>query len=118
MKRIKQPTDCDARTIGEVVPGEGIGPLRLTEARSEAPVCDPQHDGPAVNWRYLPAYAAAFPTFAILAGCAVGPNYKAPQTTVAGSFANSPTNATSIDEAALATWWKGFNDAKLDRLVE
>lgn len=53
-----------------------------------------------------------------LSSCAVGPNYKAPHTTVAGSFANSPTNAVSADEAALATWWRGFNDARLDSLVE
>src|SRR5580765_245900 len=53
-----------------------------------------------------------------LAGCAVGPNYKPPQTSVAASFANAPTNAVSHDEAALATWWQGFNDARLDRLVD
>ncbi len=50
-------------------------------------------------------------------GCAVGPNYKPPQTSVAASFANSPADAASADETALATWWKGFKDAKLDRLV-
>ncbi|MGH8514534.1 MAG: efflux transporter outer membrane subunit, partial [Gammaproteobacteria bacterium] len=53
-----------------------------------------------------------------LSGCAVGPNYKPPQTTVAGSFANSPTTSASADEKGLATWWKGFNDAKLDGLVD
>src|SRR5258706_230703 len=56
--------------------------------------------------------------FVLLTGCAVGPNYKRPQTSVANSFANAPTNVVSPDEAALATWWKGFNDAKLDRLVD
>src|SRR5437867_12672356 len=54
----------------------------------------------------------------LLAGCAVGPNYKRPQTSVSNSFANAPTNAVSPDEAALAAWWKGFNDARLDRLVD
>jgi multidrug efflux system outer membrane protein len=53
-----------------------------------------------------------------LAGCAVGPNYKPPQTSVANSFANAPTNVSNADETMLATWWKGFNDAKLDNLVE
>src|SRR5439155_18930639 len=52
-----------------------------------------------------------------LSGCAVGPNYKQPQTSVAAFFANNPTNAVNADEAALATWWKGFNDAMLDDLV-
>src|SRR5712691_6091542 len=54
----------------------------------------------------------------LLAGCAVGPNYKRPQTSVANSFANAPTNVVSPDEAALATWWRGFNDARLERLVD
>jgi multidrug efflux system outer membrane protein len=55
---------------------------------------------------------------ALISGCAVGPNYKQPQTSVAGSFANNPTNAINADEAALATWWKGFKDPKLDTLIE
>ena len=62
--------------------------------------------------------AIGFLPFVLLAGCAVGPNYKRPQTSVVNSFANAPTNAVSPDEAALATWWKGFNDARLDRLVD
>ena len=53
----------------------------------------------------------------LISGCAVGPNYKQPQTSVAAFFANNPTNAVNADEAALATWWKGFNDAMLDDLV-
>src|SRR5437867_10032484 len=62
--------------------------------------------------------AIGFVPIVLLAGCAVGPNYKRPQTSVANTFANAPTNVVSPDEAALATWWKGFNDAKLDRLVD
>jgi multidrug efflux system outer membrane protein len=54
----------------------------------------------------------------LLAGCAVGPNYKRPQMSVANSFLNAPTNSVSSNEAALANWWKGFNDARLDSLVE
>ena len=53
----------------------------------------------------------------LLTGCAVGPNYKPPQTSVAGSFANAPTNAVAVDEALLATWWKGFDDTTLSDLV-
>ena len=55
---------------------------------------------------------------ALLSGCAVGPNYKRPQTSVANSFANAPTNVVSPDEAALATWWKGFNDPELTRIAQ
>jgi len=51
-------------------------------------------------------------------GCAVGPDYKPPQTSVATSFATTLTNTIPANENALATWWKGFNDTALDSLVE
>jgi multidrug efflux system outer membrane protein len=57
-------------------------------------------------------------TSIVFSGCAVGPNYKTPQTAVDASFANAPTNASLADDAALATWWKSFNDAGLNALVE
>jgi outer membrane protein, multidrug efflux system len=63
--------------------------------------------------RIEPLIALAF-----LCGCAIGPNYLRPQTSLANSFANAPTNVVSPDETALAAWWKGFNDARLDSLVE
>ncbi|HXU78426.1 MAG TPA: TolC family protein, partial [Methylomirabilota bacterium] len=62
--------------------------------------------------------AVALVSGIFLSGCAVGPNYKEPRTSVAASFANSPTNTASVEEATLATWWKGFNDARLDGLVD
>ena len=62
--------------------------------------------------------AVALVSGIFLSGCAVGPNYKEPRTSVAASFANSPTNTVSVEEATLATWWKGFNDARLDGLVD
>ena len=62
--------------------------------------------------------SVGFLSAVFLSGCAVGPNYKPPQTSVANSFANAPTNVVSLDEGALATWWKGLNDARLDRLVD
>jgi len=55
---------------------------------------------------------------ALLAGCAVGPNYVPPRTAVAPAFANTPAQVASPDENALATWWKGLNNPRLDRLVE
>src|SRR5437867_11303017 len=67
-------------------------------------------------WFFFGVWALGFGLF--FSGCVVGPNYKAPHTTVAGSFDNSPTNAVLADEATLATWWKGFNDARLDGLVD
>lgn len=61
--------------------------------------------------------AAGFMSAIFLSGCAVGPSYRSPQTSVPASFANGPTNVASADETALAAWWKGFQDAKLNDLV-
>ncbi len=55
--------------------------------------------------------------FVVLGGCAVGPNYKPPQPSVAPAFANTPTNVANADEVELATWWKGFSYGNLDRLI-
>src|SRR5262245_61336393 len=65
------------------------------------------------NWLLV----LAFLGICLSSGCAVGPNYKPPQTSVPNTFVNTPTNAIA-DDAALATWWKGFKDGRLDRLVE
>jgi NodT family efflux transporter outer membrane factor (OMF) lipoprotein len=61
-----------------------------------------------------------------IGGCAVGPDYKAPSSPVAGTFLGAgavaqrvapaaPVASTSFDQAA---WWKGFNDPVLDGLVD
>src|SRR5687768_10166502 len=54
----------------------------------------------------------------LFSGCAVGPDYKPPQTSVAPSFATTLSNTIPANEHALAMWWKGFNDAGLDSLVD
>ncbi|MDB6110954.1 MAG: efflux system, outer rane lipoprotein NodT family, partial [Pedosphaera sp.] len=53
----------------------------------------------------------------ILAGCAVGPNYKAPKTAVPAAFGNGAQTNMSAGEAAIA-WWRGFDDPKLNQLVD
>lgn len=53
----------------------------------------------------------------LLAGCAAGPNYKAPKTSVASAFENGTQTNFSNAETAVA-WWHGFNDTRLDQLVE
>ena len=54
------------------------------------------------------------------AGCAVGPDYKAPATTVDSSFVSAGATATNAAEpgADIARFWQGFNDAALNALVE
>ena len=55
-----------------------------------------------------------------LAGCAVGPNYRSPQTATPDEW-HSHLGAAATpagDPAALADWWKTLNDPILDQLVD
>jgi len=53
---------------------------------------------------------------AILASCAVGPDYHAPETKSADKFDGiEPTYST---QNGVSTFWKTFDDAKLDQLVD
>lgn len=52
----------------------------------------------------------------LLAGCAVGPDYRAPEIDPGQDWVSSaPGGERNID---LETWWKTFDDPTLDRLVE
>lgn len=59
---------------------------------------------------------------AILAGCAVGPNYKAPKTNIETNFSElSQTNrgiVSTTTNAPVLEWWRTFNDPELNHLVE
>jgi NodT family efflux transporter outer membrane factor (OMF) lipoprotein len=53
----------------------------------------------------------------LLCACAVGPDFKRPEITVAGSWhATDPRLTTQT--AADSLWWKSFNDPALNNLVE
>ncbi|HZO23103.1 MAG TPA: efflux transporter outer membrane subunit [Steroidobacteraceae bacterium] len=54
---------------------------------------------------------------ASLAACAVGPNYKQPQTSVAKSFAAAEPDVYSSEQTQVQ-FWKQFNDPTLDKLVD
>jgi multidrug efflux system outer membrane protein len=58
----------------------------------------------------------------LLAACAVGPNYHAPETKVADRFDNAETTTYSTDgtaaDSGVAAFWTGFHDAGLDKLVK
>jgi len=60
---------------------------------------------------------APFMVLLVLAGCAVGPNYKTPNTAVPAAFANGEQANVSAD-ATVTTWWRTFNDPELNQLVE
>jgi NodT family efflux transporter outer membrane factor (OMF) lipoprotein len=72
--------------------------------------------------------AATIAAFTLLAGCKVGPNYKAPEVKVQPSFAEAkiPTTPTTRPSTSLATtrpvevtqWWATFRDPQLDALID
>ncbi len=54
----------------------------------------------------------------LLTGCAVvGPDYRLPPTELGGEFANASQGGLSSDSID-TTWWRGFKDKELDRLVD
>ena len=53
--------------------------------------------------------------FAVVTGCAVGPDYRAPELTVPPRYSESGIHASA--GTSLAEWWRVFHDAPLDRLV-
>jgi multidrug efflux system outer membrane protein len=54
----------------------------------------------------------------LLTGCAaVGPDYRLPPTEIGGKFANASQGKLSSDSID-TTWWRGFKDKELDRLVD
>ena len=53
----------------------------------------------------------------LLCACAVGPDFKRPEITVAGSWRATDPRLTT-QTAADSQWWKSFNDPTLDHLVE
>ena len=57
---------------------------------------------------------------AALSGCAVGPSYRKPATTLEKfhSAAALQARPTSDPTPALETWWDGFNDPMLSRIVQ
>jgi multidrug efflux system outer membrane protein len=55
-------------------------------------------------------------TAGLMFGCSVGPNYRPPKVSVPPSFANGG-QAQYRTNAAVSDWWRIFNDAELDKLV-
>ncbi|HEY0550408.1 MAG TPA: efflux transporter outer membrane subunit [Verrucomicrobiae bacterium] len=59
-------------------------------------------------------FSAAFAL--LLAGCAVGPNYKPPATAAPTAFANA-AGVTTTKAPFGAEWWRTFNDPLLERFI-
>jgi NodT family efflux transporter outer membrane factor (OMF) lipoprotein len=67
--------------------------------------------------KLISSTAAAFFVF-LLAGCAVGPNYKRPQVSVPQRWTVAPARGTSTKPPAQDEWWAAFQDPELNSLVE
>jgi NodT family efflux transporter outer membrane factor (OMF) lipoprotein len=54
----------------------------------------------------------------VLGGCAVGPDYKRPEVTLAASWSAGADPNVTTQVAVDSLWWRGFNDVTLNQLVE
>jgi NodT family efflux transporter outer membrane factor (OMF) lipoprotein len=60
-------------------------------------------------------YLSVFVVIAVLSGCAVGPDYHTPSTTMPSAFNAVPP---STQPANITDWWKSFGDPELDSLID
>src|SRR5687767_15511023 len=54
----------------------------------------------------------------LLGGCAVGPDYRAPESTAPTNWSAAALGGPTNSALQVVQWWKTFNDAELDSLVE
>src|SRR6266404_6751911 len=55
---------------------------------------------------------------ALVEGCSVGPRYKAPTPTIRPFHNPAPMRADGAPAPPLDTWWEGFGDRELTRIVQ
>lgn len=77
-----------------------------------------QHDTSGTKGLWPPLLAAASLLWLSLSGCAVGPDYRRPETTLEDFHSAAAVEARAAVAPALDTWWQGFNDPLLSRLVQ
>lgn len=53
-----------------------------------------------------------------LSGCAVGPDYRRPETALPDTFHNSRQGGVGVKQENLSLWWTSFNDPSLTSLIE
>ena len=54
----------------------------------------------------------------LLAGCAVGPDYRRPELALPASFGEAGATSAATSAAVERGWWKLFEDPTLDRLID
>ncbi|HEX3627692.1 MAG TPA: efflux transporter outer membrane subunit [Verrucomicrobiae bacterium] len=65
--------------------------------------------------QWLPSLVAS--SVVLLCGCAVGPDYHPPQTSVPSTYGEKLADTNGPAEASLDQWWRLFHDAELDALI-
>src|SRR5215831_10450275 len=65
-----------------------------------------------------PSWALPVVSSLLLAGCAVGPNYKRPQAAVPTQWTVAPARGTETKSPETDEWWASFQDSELNSLVE
>jgi NodT family efflux transporter outer membrane factor (OMF) lipoprotein len=73
-----------------------------------------------VNKRIRRARPGLLALSLLLAGCAVGPDYRPPQAQTPASWRDLPSQAASKPQASAINpdWWKSFNDPQLNSLID
>ena len=64
-----------------------------------------------------PAIVIMAACLALLAGCAVGPDYRQPNVSTPSSWTSPLADGETNGPADLAAWWKNFGDTNLDSLM-
>ena len=66
-----------------------------------------------------PRLLALLLSVSLLTGCALGPNYRPPETPLSDRFlgADGVERREAQSEADLQAWWAGFDDPALTRFV-
>src|SRR6266404_1085955 len=69
------------------------------------------------TWGVKSGLYAALAFVALVEGCSVGPRYKAPTTPIRPFHNPAPMRADGAPAPPLDTWWEGFGDPELTRIV-
>ena len=67
-----------------------------------------------MSGRFIPW---AVVTAGLLAGCTVGPNYRAPTSALPPQWSERLPAGEAVTGSSIADWWKGFNDPELNSLI-
>jgi NodT family efflux transporter outer membrane factor (OMF) lipoprotein len=54
----------------------------------------------------------------LLAGCMVGPDYRAPETATPAHYGEIAADQANVPAGSIQGWWKSYNDPELNRLVD